>query len=43
MTPDDRIRAFLAALEARDLVAANSHLHAQVEMIFPGGAVFPAA
>lgn len=40
MTHDDRIRAFLAALEARDLVAASAFLHPEIEMIFPGGAVF---
>jgi ketosteroid isomerase-like protein len=40
MTSDKRIRAFLAALEARDLDAAKAHLHPDVEMIFPGGAVF---
>lgn len=40
MTPDDRIRAFLAALEARDLVVAKAYLHPEVEMVFPCGAVF---
>jgi hypothetical protein len=40
MTPEDRIRAFLAALEARDLAMANTHLHPKVEMVFPGGAAF---
>ena len=40
MTPEDRIRAFLAALETRDLPAAKTHLHPEVEMVFPGGVVF---
>ena len=40
MTSDERIHAFLAALEARDPDAAKAHLHPDVEMIFPGGAVF---
>ena len=40
MTHDETIRAFLTALEARDLPAAKTHLHPEVEMIFPGGAVF---
>lgn len=40
MTHDDRIRALLSALETRDLEAAKAHLHPEVEMIFPGGAVF---
>lgn len=40
MTPAETIRAFLAALEARNLGAARVHLHPDVEMIFPGGAVF---
>jgi ketosteroid isomerase-like protein len=37
---EETIRAFLAALEARDLEAAERHLHPDVEMVFPGGAVF---
>ena len=40
MSHEGRIRAFLAALEARDLVDAKTHLHPEIEMIFPGGAVF---
>lgn len=40
MTHAETIRAFLTALEARDLPAAKTHLHPEVEMIFPGGAVF---
>ena len=40
MTAEDTIRAFLAALEARDLAAAQAHLHPEVEMVFPGGVAF---
>lgn len=40
MTREETIRAFLAALEARDLEAAETFLHPKVEMVFPGGATF---
>ncbi len=40
MTPEETVRAFLAALEARDLEAAKTLLHPEVEMVFPGGAAF---
>lgn len=36
----ERIMAFLTALEARDLETAQAYLHPQIEMVFPGGAVF---
>ncbi len=40
MTPEETVRAFIAALEARDLQAAKTLLHSEVEMVFPGGATF---
>lgn len=39
-TPAEQITALLAALEARDLKTAEAQLHPEIEMIFPGGAVF---
>jgi phenylpyruvate tautomerase PptA (4-oxalocrotonate tautomerase family) len=38
--PEDIVRAFLAALEARDLPAARALLAPGAAMTFPGGAVF---
>ena len=35
-TPEDRVRAFLAAMEARDLEAAKRHLDDGFVMAFPG-------
>ncbi|MCY3995727.1 MAG: nuclear transport factor 2 family protein [Rhodobacter sp.] len=40
MTPEETIRAFLAALEVHDLEAAKTLLHPEFEMVFPGGAAF---
>ncbi len=39
-TAAEQIKTLLAALEARDLKTAQAQLHPEVEMIFPGGAVF---
>lgn len=36
---EDIVRAFLQAMQARDLVAASSHLAPDFEMTFPGGRV----
>ena len=38
--PEETVRAFLAALEARDLEAARARLAPGAVMTFPGGAVF---
>jgi phenylpyruvate tautomerase PptA (4-oxalocrotonate tautomerase family) len=35
----DWVQSFLVALQARDIVAAQNHLHADFEMHFPGGVV----
>ena len=40
MSHEGRIRAFLAALETGDLIDAKTHLHPEIEMTFPGDAVF---
>ena len=39
-TAAKRITTLLSALEARDLTTAQAQLHPEIEMIFPGGAVF---
>jgi phenylpyruvate tautomerase PptA (4-oxalocrotonate tautomerase family) len=34
------VKSFLAAMQARDLVQAQTHLHANFQMVFPGGQIF---
>lgn len=34
------VKSFLAAMQARDLAQAQTHLHANFEMVFPGGQTF---
>jgi phenylpyruvate tautomerase PptA (4-oxalocrotonate tautomerase family)/limonene-1,2-epoxide hydrolase len=34
------VKNFLAAMQARDLAQAQSHLHADFQMVFPGGQTF---
>jgi len=34
------VKSFLVAMQARDLVLAQSHLHASFQMVFPGGQTF---
>lgn len=40
LSPAETVRRFLSALEARDLVGAQSLLDPQAQMVFPGGATF---
>lgn len=34
------VKSFLAAMQARDLAQAQTHLHANFQMVFPGGQTF---
>ena len=34
------VKSFLAAMQARDLARAQIHLHANFQMVFPGGQIF---
>lgn len=34
------VKSFLVAMQARDLVQAQTHLHANFQMVFPGGKTF---
>ncbi|MBU3646889.1 MAG: nuclear transport factor 2 family protein [Limnohabitans sp.] len=34
------VKSFLIAMQARDLAQAQTHLHADFQMVFPGGQVF---
>lgn len=36
----DVVKSFLVAMQARDLAQAQTHLHANFQMVFPGGQTF---